>query len=270
MKNPILEVMDELSGANRVKVCRTFDRNDFEDKYAECVPAAYKPDCKRVARGKSLQLKQEVVDHLIDCLNIEVNDQPSRSGDFYYRRRYSLRELTHEWIPAHPKVIYAQAEVVLSYKGLKKDSPKREQKYNEAAEYVELNWQMHKEEFIAEKIAPMHDDLMFVVEYSNEKFYNNMSRYVVDLDVDAIWLQDSRTEQATKVLNRVEDLKKQIKILKEERNLLDLQLAEFDRDQVVLHFREEANFSDSAKQMLTKFREECRGKLPTTRSRRFS
>lgn len=255
--------------ARRLEIVRKVNIDDFLTGEDYITPEEYDPEkCSRVQCSTSLKIKPEIIKHLLKKLKVETFD--GRGGETY-RKRSALGRLTHEWNPEYAATFHAQRTENVSYRGLRKAGPARENRWNEVWSYTTLSWRMHRDVFIQEQFDIVDNEIANLVKECNERFDEELLDFVQNVNVDTAWLEAKRDGSARSLVTELSNVEQEIKDLKLRRSQLDLKIAQCDRENVVRYLIEDdkSNLSDESKERVTAIAVECRDKLPTSRSRRF-
>jgi len=270
---PILKVVDKLGRERKVKIVRKVDIEDFLTGKDYITPEEYDENkCSRVQCSTGLKIKPEVIQHLLKKLKIEAFEgKAGKDSGLTYRKRGAMGRLTHEWHPEYAATFYAEVHQDISYKGLRKAGPSRENKWRQAWESNTLTWRMHREVFLKQQFAIVDKEIEELVKKCNQHFEEELIDFVQNINVDAGWLEEKRDGYATSLVRDLERVEEDIKSLKAKRSQLDLRIAQFDRENVVKYLLEDdkSNLSEDSKERVRQIAMECADKLPTNRSRRF-
>ena len=245
----LLKVQDKLSGTRKIRQCRILTKDDFVIRETIHLPAHCREDPEQrplkfvesIHAKYVLQMKQEVIDHMLDVMNVQMGT--GRDGKPLFPRREMLDPFCLSWNP-DPAWVYAGIDRSIDYRGISaKNVGGREKKYQKIRKEVMDEWSRSKDQFLDFKILQLDEHIPTIIEECNQRFEEALESLIVKLNVKEEWFLKYETDSLSLLRMRIEELDEEIKEKRELRKQAEAAYYSGRRQLLVDHIVKDGDFS---------------------------
>ena len=259
----LLKVKDTFGGEKLIERVRLLDSEDFKIKESFFAPDSYKGERGRgrphqyIHTEYVLTLKKEVFDHIMEVC--AFNTFTNRRGDLQFsshRDRDRMAPFASGWTPA-PGRTTAGMRMEMKYRGISAtDEVRRQKKYDKEKENMFIHGHARKDHYLNDKIQLLNQKVPLLFEEINENFDKSLASVVQELTVQKKWMDEHLTKEGKELEEDINQMDKQIAVLKAQRNGMRINLYAIKRKVVVASMLDE-EFSPETKERIRELNREA-------------